>query len=436
MGTKSGNDHRTLPRQGDRRRTGILGSMDLSRERALALDAADPLRTLRDQFSIAGDGLIYLDGNSLGRLPRTTVDTMRDLIERQWGTNLIRGWHDWVNLPLAVGAELAAFLGADRGQIAVCDSTTVNLYKGALAVLRADPARPDIITDDDNFPTDRFVLAEIAASLGGTLRIVNSDIDNGVDTSTIAVALDDRVGLVSLSHVAYRSGAIAAIREIDALAHAAGARTLWDLSHSAGSIPVDLSTADLAVGCTYKYLNGGPGAPGYLYVSDAAIENLDNPIPGWFSAADQFAMAANYSPRSDVGKFLTGTPDVAGLLRVRAGIGTLAPTGIDELAGKGRALTSYLCELVTDLPVRIASPVEASRRGAHVVLEHPRAWQLSQALIARGVIPDYRTPDRLRLGCAAAYTRFVDIWDGVSALREILARGDHLKYPAEAAVVT
>ena len=411
--------------------------VDLTRAGALALDAADPLRQLRSQLVTADDGLIYLDGNSLGRLPVSTIEVSRDLVERQWGEELIRGWSHWVSLPTSVGDELAStLLGAQPGEVVACDNTTTNLYKLAVAALRARPDRPDIVTDDDNFPTDRFVLESVAAAAGGRLRVITTDPDLGVTSESVAASLDDRVGLVSLSHVAYRSGALADMAGISAVAGSFGAWTLWDLSHSVGSVPVDLSVADLAVGCTYKYVNGGPGAPAFLYVRRDRLPLLDNPIPGWFGADDMFAMSASYSPRGDAGRFLTGTPDVGGLLRVREGLRLLGSAGIEQLRDKGMLLTSYLVELVAELPVRVASPTDAARRGSHIVLEHPQAWQLTQALIARGVIPDYRVPDRLRLGPAPLYTSFAEVWDGIDILRSVLTSGEHLGYPTEAAAVT
>ncbi|MCW2779430.1 MAG: kynureninase [Frankiales bacterium] len=409
-----------------------------SRERALALDAVDPLAPFRDRVVVADPELLYLDGNSLGRLPHATRDRLRTHVEDEWGGRLVRGWHDWVALPSVVGDELgAALLGVGPGETLVCDNTSSNLFKLAVAAMRATGRRV-LVTDDDNFPTDRHVLAGVADLLGAELRVVHSDRDAGVSVEALREAVRDDVGLVSLSHTAYRSGALAPVAEVDALAHAVGALTLWDLSHSVGAVPVDLSTADLAVGCTYKYVNAGPGAPAWLWVRSGL--ELDNPVQGWFGAADPFAMDAPYAPAAGAQRFLTGTPPVGGLLAVQEGVRLLAEAGLPRLRTKGQALTSYLVELadawLAPHDVRVASPRDADARGSHVVLEHPRAWQLVQELVARGVVPDYRVPDRVRFGPAPLYTRFVDVHDALAITRDVLASGAHLTRPAEPARVT
>ena len=415
--------------------------MDPHLARAQELDVADRLAPFRDRFVIDDAHLIYLDGNSLGRLPRSTIERLSRLVEGEWGTGLVRGWHDWIDLPRTVGDALGtALLGVAPGQVLVCDNTTVNLYKLALAAIKARPGRTAIVTDDDNFPTDRYVLGQLAEQHGLELRVITTPIDDGVQVDAVQRAVDHDVALVSLSHTAYRSGALAPIGEIDEIAHHAGALTLWDLSHSVGAVPVDLSRSDLAVGCSYKYLNGGPGAPAWLYVRRDLQTYLHNPIAGWFSQHDQFAMDNPYEPRMDIGRFLTGTPPIPGIVCVDEGVRVLADAGIDKLRAKGIALTEYLCELseewLSEYGVRVASPRDPDRRGSHVVLEHPEAWQLSQALIAADVIPDYREPNRLRLGPAPAYSRFVDVHEGMRRLRDILASKSHLAFPAERSTVT
>lgn len=412
--------------------------MSGTRARALALDAADPLAAFRDRVVVDDPALLYLDGNSLGRLPHATRDRLRTHVEQEWGSRLVRGWHDWLALPSRVGDELgAALLGVGPGETVVCDNTSTNLFKLAVAALRSTGRRV-VVTDDDNFPTDRHVLAEVAALLGGELRTVASDRDAGVDVEALRAAVRDDVGLVSLSHTAYRSGALAPVAEVDAVAHAVGALTLWDLSHTVGSVPVDLATSDTAVGCTYKYVNAGPGAPAFLWVRSGL--DLRNPVAGWFGAADPFAMDAPYAPAAGAQRFLTGTPPVGGLLAVQEGVALLAEAGLDRLRLKGQALTSYLVELsdawLADLGVRVASPRDPERRGSHVVLQHPQAWQLVQELVVRGVLPDHRVPDRVRLGPAPLYTRFVDVHDALVVLREVLESEAHLAHPAEAVGVT
>lgn len=409
--------------------------------RARALDAADELAGFRERFVIHDDAVRYLDGNSLGRLPVATRARLAEVVDREWGGDLVEGWSRWISLPGEVGDALGqALLGVAPGTTVVCDNTSTNLVKLALAVLRRDPSRRVVVTDDDNFPTDRFMLAAAADLAGGSVRVVHTDVDRGVDPQAVAAALGDDVALVSLSHTAYRSGALAPIGEVDALAHAAGALTLWDLSHSVGNVPVDLGTADLAVGCTYKYVNGGPGAPAFLWVRDGLAEHLHNPLPGWFGADAQFSMDAPYSPARGVTRFLTGTPPVAGLVAVQEGVRLLAEAGLPRLRAKSLALTGLVVELadrwLAEHGVRVATPREPERRGGHVVLEHPQAWQLVQELRARKVLPDYREPDRVRIGPAPAYTRFVDVVAAMQVLREVLDSGAHLRHPAAPARVT
>jgi kynureninase len=410
---------------------------------AVARDASDPLRRFRERFVIADDELIYLDGNSLGRLPVATRRRLRRVIEREWGGDLIRGWDTWIGLAREAGDVLATgVLEAEPGEVVVSDSTSVNLYKLAAAALDARPGRTVILTDDDNFPTDQYVLSGLAAARGGRLRLVASDLDAGVSAGAVEAALGPDTALVSLSHVAYRSGAIADMHRITRAAHDAGALVLWDLSHSAGSVPVPLRSAgvDLAVGCTYKHLNAGPGAPAFLYVRADRQGELRQPIWGWFGQRDQFAMASAYEPVDGIERFLVGTPGVLGLVAVVEGARLVARAGIEAIATKARSLTSYAVELIDEwlapLGFALASPRDPVRRGAHVALHHARAWQVCQALKDAGVIPDFRTPDRLRLGFAPLYTRHVDVYDGLARLRELVTAGKHLAYPEARSRVT
>jgi len=418
--------------------------VDLTRSRAEDLDAGDPLAPFRDRFVVTDPDLIYLDGNSLGRLPKSTAERLRVAIEQEWGHGLIRSWSQWVDLPREVGDAIAAgVLEARPGEVIVGDSTTVNLYKLAAAALAARPGRRVLVTDDDNFPTDLYVFQGLAANHGLELRVVHSDIDAGLDPAELAAALDGEVALVSLSHVAYRSGALLDMAAITQAAHDVGALTLWDLSHAAGSVPVPLTSsgADLAVGCTYKYLNGGPGAPAFGYVRQELQAHLRQPIWGWFGQQDQFAMGSEYDPVPGIERFAVGTPPVLGLYGTQEGVRLIAEAGIGRLRGKSQALTSYLVELadawLAPLGFVLASPRDAELRGSHVSLYHPQAWQVCQALIERGrVIPDFRTPDRLRLGLAPLTTSFVDVWNAVDRLRALVEAGEHLAYPAERARVT
>ena len=410
---------------------------DRALARAEELDAADPLAGYRERFVITDPDTVYLDGNSLGRLPVATRERLKLAIEVEWGEDLIRGWERWIELGRQAGDVLAELVGARPGEVVLSDSTSVNLYKLGYAALAARPGRRVIVTDDDNFPTDRYVLAGL-----GEIRLVPADIDEGVRLDAVEAALDDDVALVSLSHVAYRSGAVADVAGITTAAHQAGALTLWDLCHSAGAIPVGLTAAgvDLAVGCTYKHLNAGPGAPAFLYVRQDLQPVLHQPIQGWFGQSDQFGMGADYTPVDTVERFLVGTPPVLGGYAALEGARLSAEAGIEAIARKGRALGAYLIGLIDEwlvpLGFRLASPRDDARRGAHVTLYHPDAWRICQALRAERVIPDFRVPDRLRLGLAPLYTRFVDVYIAMSRLRDLVTTGQHLAFPTEHSRVT
>ena len=415
----------------------------LSRAYAEALDAADPLAGFRDRFVLPEQDLRYLDGNSLGRLPGATVDRLAAVVTEEWGRGLVRSWPDWITLARRVGDLIAAeVVGARPGEVVVSDSTTVNLYKLAAAALDARPGRMVVLATADEFPTDRYVLQGLCGARGLTLREVPVDLDAGVSVEDVCSALDSSVALVALSQVAYRSGALADLPAITAATHSAGALVLWDLSHSGGSVPVGLAAAeaDLAVGCTYKYLNGGPGAPAYLYVRRELQDELRQPVQGWFGAAEQFGMDPEYVPAAGIDRFLVGTPPVLAVAAVEEGVRLTAEAGIDRLRDKGMAMTSYLVELADEwlapLGFRLASPRDPALRGSHVSLHHPQAWQVSQALVDRGVVPDYRTPDRLRLGPAPLTSRFVEVYDALAVIRDVVSSGAHLGYPREIARVT
>jgi len=401
----------------------------MTREDALALDASDPLREFRSRFAI-DDGLIYLDGNSLGCLPLATVERLRSLLSDQWGSRVVRAWDEgWLELPLRIGDALGeAALGATAGQTVIGDSTTVCFYKLATAALEARPGRDQIVTDLDNFPTDRYVLEGLARARGLELVWLRSDPAGGPTPEQVAELVSERTALVTFSHVSYRSAHIADMAAINALAHAAGALVLWDLSHSAGSVPLalDADGADLAVGCTYKYLFGGPGAPAFMYARADLLAALRQPIWGWLGREDPFAMEHGYVAAAGVRGLLSGTPPVLALTAVREGVRLVAEAEMRQIREKGIALTSLCIELVdsrlASFGVSIASPRDASRRGAHVALSHPDARALCAELIARDVVVDFRRPDVIRFGLSPLTTRFVDVWDAVEALRQLLAR--------------
>jgi kynureninase len=422
---------------------GRVTTISTDRARAEELDSADPLAAFRDAFALPGGGLIYLDGNSLGPLPLATRARIAAVVCDEWGAGLVGSWRDWIELPGQAGDLIGAELtGAAPGQVAVCDSTTVNLYKLACAALDARPGRDVIVTDDDNFPTDRYVLAGIAAQRGCELRMISTDLDAGLSAAAVRAAADERTALVCLSHVAYRSGALADMAAITEIAHQAGALVLWDLCHSVGAVPVELDAAgaDLAVGCTYKYLNAGPGAPAFLYVRRELQDRLRQPVWGWFGQREQFAMGSDYEPAPGIDSFLTGTPSIIGTAAVQEGAALLAEAGIGRLRAKGMALTSYLIELADDwlapLGFSLASPRDSARRGSHVTLRHEHAWQLSQALIRAGVIVDYRTPERIRLGPVPIISRFTDVWDALQRLRDIATDRSYADIDARPSRVT
>jgi kynureninase len=405
------------------------------RDGARALDAADPLAPFVAESIVAEPDLLYLDGNSLGRLTHRSRRRLLRVIDDEWAGGLVRSWEAWIDLPVRVGDALARhLLGAEAGEVVVGDATTVNLYKAASAAIAARPGTRAIVTDDDNFPTDRYVLEGLAAQHGLEYREVRSDPVDGPDADAIGAALDG-AALLSLSHVAYGSGAVADMPGLTALAHEHGALALWDLSHSVGSVPVELAAtgADLAVGCTYKYVNGGPGAPAFTYVRRDLQEELRQPIWGWFGQRDQFAMGPGYRPVDGIGSWLTGSPAVLGLACVDAGVALLADAGIERLRAKGMALTSLIVDLadawLTPLGFELASPRAAERRGSHVALAHAEAWRISRALIdVAGVVPDFRAPDRVRLGPAPIATRFVDVWDALDRLRRLVQGGAHERH--------
>ena len=403
----------------------------LDRAYAEKLDAADPLAGYRDRFLLEDPALIYLNGNSLGALPRATLARMETVFRAEWGTALARSWDHWVDLPARAGDTVGELIGAAAGQVIVTDNTTVNLYKLASAALEERPGRHVIITDHDNFPSDRYVLAGLAAQRGAELRMLDTDINEGLHPDLVRAAVDEDTALVSLSHVAYRSGALADMAAITAIVHQAGALMLWDLCHSVGAVPVDLDgcEADLAVGCTYKYLNAGPGAPAFAYVSARLREVLPQPIWGWFSQRDQFGMGPSYDPAPGMAKFMTGTPSIPGTAAVQEGARLLLEAGLEPMRAKSMALTAYLIELadawLVPLGCAIATPREASRRGGHVSFRHPGAERVVARLAADGVITDYRTPDRFRFGLSPLTTRFTDVWDAADAARALLSGGNH-----------
>jgi kynureninase len=406
----------------------MVSGMSQVLERAYAeeLDTADPLAGFRERFVLDDPGLIYLNGNSLGALPRATLRRIEAVIRQEWGAALARSWDHWVDLPGRAGDLVGELTGAAPGQVVVADNTTVNLYKLACAAIDARPGRTAIVTDRDNFPSDRYVLEGIAAQRGLELRMLDTDIDQGLDAGQVQAAVGADTALVSLSHVAYRSGALADMAAVTEIAHQAGALMLWDLCHSVGAVPVELDRCDvdLAVGCTYKYLNAGPGAPAFLYVAARLTEELRQPIWGWFSQRDQFAMGPAYDPAAGIAKFATGTPSIPGTAAVEESTRLLLEAGLAPLRAKSMQLTGYLVELgeawLEPLGCALATPRDGARRGGHVTYSHPRAKQITERLAAAGIVTDYRTPDRFRFGLSPLTTRFTDVWTAAGAARDLV----------------
>ena len=402
--------------------------LDLAQRDPRELDAADPLASFRDRFVPTEDGLIYLDGNSLGRPTKASVERVNALAEA-WAKRLIRGWDDgWLEMPLTVGDILATgVLGARTGEVAVTDSTTVNLYRLASAALDARPGRRTIVIERSEFPTDRYIVEGLARERDLEIRWLDGDPIEGLTTDHIASIFDADTALMILSAVNYRSAAIVDIKPVTDAARDAGALVLWDLSHAGGSIPVELESngVDLAVGCTYKYLNGGPGSPAFLFVRRELQDELTPPIQGWFAQREQFDMGPRFERQAGIAGWLVGTPGVIALTSAQAGIEVVAEAGIDAIRAKGIALTGYAIALhdawLAPLGCSIGSPRDASRRGAHVSIRHPDAKRLTRSLIARRVIPDFRAPDSIRIGLSPLTTSFEDVHHGLATLRDLLA---------------
>jgi kynureninase len=399
-------------------------------DQAGALDAADPLAHFRDQFIGSDDSEIvaYLDGNSLGRPLRATRDRVDRFIDEIWAKRLIRAWDEgWMDDPVRIGNEIGhVALGAAPGQTVVGDSTTVMLYKWIRAALASQPGRDEIIADVGNFPTDRFVLEGIAAERGLGLRWIQVDRSGGVTVEHVADAISSSTALLVLSDVAYRSGYLADMPAITTAAHQSGALVLWDVCHSVGVIPrrLDEWRVDLAVGCTYKYLNGGPGSPAFGYVRGELQDRLRQPIQGWMGSAEPFEMAKHYVPSEGIRRFLSGTPSIMGMLAMQDMLALIEQAGLEAIRTKSVALTEFALQvsdrMLEPLGVRVGSPRDATRRGSHVTLEHPKFAIAVERLWDRGVIPDFRPPDGLRIGLSPLSTSFREVYRGLAEIREVL----------------
>lgn len=389
------------------------------------LDAADPLAAMRDRFVIDDDLVAYLDGNSLGRLPRATLDRLAAFVRDEWGGRLIRGWGErWVELPVTVGDELgAALLGAVAGQTVVADSTSVCLYKLLHAAAGLRPGRDEIVIDATNFPTDRYLVESVARARGMTVRWVSPDLVENVTAEVLAPVLGDRTAVVVLSQVDYRSGTLLDLPGLTDVVQASGAVVIWDLCHSAGVVPIALDEAgvDFAVGCTYKYVNAGPGAPAFVYVAERHLAEADQPIAGWWSAADLFEMADSYEPSPTIRRMLSGTPPVMGMLAVQEGVRLIVEVGVDAIRAKSELLTATAIELIDRLGLEIVTPRDPARRGSHVTVRHPDARAVTDRLVEHGVVPDFREPDLIRLGLSPLTTSFAELAAAMRILGEVAA---------------
>ncbi|MGA8017146.1 MAG: kynureninase [Candidatus Dormiibacterota bacterium] len=396
----------------------------IDRQWCVAADAADPLAPLRSRFHIP-DGLVYLDGNSLGALPVGALEKVDRVVRKEWGDGLIASWMKagWIDQALRLGDRLAPLLGAGAGQVLVCDTTTVNLQRLLTAVLERSSRRV-VLTEQENFHTDLYAASGVARMLGAELRMV--------PRTELEAALDDSVSVLMLTHVDYRTGEMHDHRRLTEAAHAVGAMALWDLCHSVGAVPLALDDAevDLAVGCGYKYLNGGPGAPAFLYVATRHQRQLDSPLRGWLGHRDPFAFAIEYEPADGIRRQLVSSPSILGMAALEAALDVFADVDMAELREKSLALTTTFMDLVESRcagsGLRLATPRDPHRRGSQVALAHEQAYGVVQALIERGVVGDFRAPDIARFGFAPLYLRFLDVWEAVDRLAGVLADGAHL----------
>jgi len=417
------------------------------REFAVQLDRDDHLAPFRSKFLISDPGVIYMDGNSLGRLPLRTIERTHTVAEHEWGQKLIRSWgENWWDAPVRVGEKIAGLVGVGTGQVIVCDTVTVNLFRLASAALSLHPDRTKIVTDSLNFPSDLYVLQGLVNMLGGRheiVRVGSPDGDITPDLGALAAAIDDSTALVTLSHVTFKSGYLYDMAAITEQAHRHGALVLWDLSHSVGAvlIALDVCQVDFAIGCTYKYLNGGPGSPAFLYVRRDLQEQVLSPIWGWWGQKAPFNFDLDYSPAPGMARFLVGTQPTLSLLAMEASLDLTNEAGLEKIRTKSVRMTEYLIFLfdifLAPLGFTLGSPRDPDRRGSHLSIRHPEGYRINRTLIEEmNVIPDFREPDNLRLGLAPLYTTFSEIWEAVDRLRRVVEEKRYLKYPSERQTVT
>lgn len=424
----------------------MIDSNPLGLAHARQLDKSDELSAFRQKFIVDDPDLIYVDGNSLGRLPKATPILMQHAVEQQWGERLIRSWNEgWFELPERVGSKLAKLLGAYDDEVIMGDSTSVNLFKLALAAMRLQSGRTKIVTDDLNFPSDLYILQSVIQLAGAEcqLVVVPSQDDIIGNVAKLESVVDSSTALLALSHTTFKSGYTYDMAAITATAHKAGALVLWDTSHSVGALPIDLKMAnvDLAIGCSYKYLNGGPGAPAFLFVRRDLQDQIENPIAGWMGQKNPFDFELTYRPTTGLRRLLSGTPPILSLAASETGIDVLLEAGIDRVRAKSVQQSEYFISLyeanLSSLGFILKSPRDPSQRGSHVTLGHPEGWRISQALIKeKSVIPDFRRPDNIRLGFAPLYNSFADVYFAAERLREVVETGLYEKYSEDFLEVT
>lgn len=419
-------------------------------EYATMLDEQDELKSFRSKFDLQDKNLIYLDGNSLGVLPKPTKTHTEKVVEKEWGSGLIRSWNEgWYTRPRTIGAKLAKIIGAKPEEVILTDSTSVNLFKLAFAALKHQTNRNEIVSDNLNFPSDLYILQGLIAIFGNKhkLNLANSTDGLTVSTNELNRVINEKTALLTLSHVVFKSAFRYNMNEVTALAQSKGAMVIWDLSHAVGAVPINLnlSNADMAIGCTYKYLNGGPGAPAFLYVRKDLQEKLQSPIWGWFGQNNPFDFNLNYQPANGIDRFLAGTPPLLSLSTIDPSLDIILEAGMDRIWTKSVRQTEYLLSLFNEflLPLgfQVGSPLNSEQRGSHISIRHPEAYRICKALIdpsvgAKVVIPDFREPDNIRLGIAPLYNTFTDIYEALSQIRHIIKDNKHLEYSPQRESVT
>jgi kynureninase len=414
---------------------------------AKQLDRRDPLESYREQFVINDPSLIYLDGNSLGMMPKAAQEMAHRVVSEQWGTDLIRGWNKgWWDAPTRVGERIAGLIGAAPGQTLVSDTVSINLFKLATSALTLQPNKTRIITDTFNFPSDLYILQGIKQNLGDRHEIVligASDNDITPHLTRLESSINENTALVTLSHVTFKSGYMYDMQRITEFAHSKGALVLWDLSHSVGSVPVELDAcnADLAIGCTYKYLNGGPGAPAFLYVNKNIQEKLSSPVWGWWGQKHPFEFDLDFEPAPGALRFLVGTQPMISLLTMEAALEPILQAGMVALRAKSMLMTDYASfltdELLAPLGFSLGSPRDSAQRGSHISIRHEEAYRINRAMIEEmNVIPDFRAPDNIRLGFAPLYISFADIWEAFDRIKHLMEEKRYEKYPKQKLTVT